>query len=98
MKTLKNLFIISLLCLLPATTAYAQLSEVTKQMPQVETISINNADAEKLAKLPGIGKKKAQAIVDFREENCEFKSVSDLSQVKGIGKKLLAKLEGKISL
>ncbi|MBG9997854.1 helix-hairpin-helix domain-containing protein [Pseudoalteromonas sp. NSLLW24] len=98
MKTLKNLFIISLLCLLPATTVYAQLSEVTKQMPQVETISINNADADMLAKLPGIGKKKSQAIVDYREENGEFKSVSDLSQVKGIGKKLLAKLEGKISL
>ena len=98
MKTLKNLLIISLLCLLPATTAYAQLSEVTKQMHQAETISINNADAEMLAKLPGIGKKKAQAIVDYREENGEFKSVSDLSQVKGIGKKLLAKLEGKLSL
>lgn len=98
MKTLKNLLIISLLCLLPATTAYAQLSEVTKQMPQAEAISINNADTEMLAKLPGIGKKKAQAIVDYREENGKFKSVSDLSQVKGVGKKLLAKLEGKLSL
>lgn len=98
MKALKNLLIISLLCLLPATTVYAQLSEVTKQMPHAKTISINNADAKMLTKLPGIGKKKAQAIVDYRQENGEFKSVSDLSKVKGIGKKLLAKLEGKISL
>ncbi|GAB0110372.1 ComEA family DNA-binding protein [Pseudoalteromonas distincta] len=98
MKLIKNIFIVGLLLLLPIATANAQLSEVAKQMPHVETISINNADAQTLAKLPGIGKMKAQAIVDYREKNGEFKDIQDLSQVKGIGKKLLTKLEGKISL
>ncbi|MEL0640858.1 helix-hairpin-helix domain-containing protein [Pseudoalteromonas aliena] len=98
MKLIKNIFIVGLLLLLPIATANAQLSEVAKQMPHVETISINNANAQTLAKLPGIGKMKAQAIVDYREKNGEFKDIKDLSQVKGIGKKLLTKLEGKISL
>ncbi|TMP05157.1 competence protein [Pseudoalteromonas sp. S3178] len=98
MKIIKSLLVVGVLLFMPITAVQAQLPEVTKQMPQFETVSINNADAEMLAQLPGIGKKKAQAIVDYREENGEFKSVSDLSQVKGIGKKLLAKLEGKVSL
>ncbi|MEL0648937.1 helix-hairpin-helix domain-containing protein [Pseudoalteromonas agarivorans] len=98
MKILKSLLVVALLFLLPITVANAQLPEVTTQMPQLETVSINNADAGMLAQLPGIGKKKAQAIVDYRQENGDFENLDDLSNVKGIGKKLLEKLEGKISL
>jgi len=98
MKILKSLLVVALLFLIPITAANAQLPEVTTQMPQLETVSINNADAGMLAQLPGIGKKKAQAIVDYRQENGDFENLDDLSNVKGIGKKLLEKLEGKISL
>ncbi|GEB71686.1 MULTISPECIES: ComEA family DNA-binding protein [Pseudoalteromonas] len=98
MKTIKSLLVVGLLFLLPITAVNAQLPEVTKQMPQFETVSINNADTKVLAQLPGIGEKKAQAIVDYRQENGDFENLSDLSNVKGIGKKLLEKLEGKISL
>ncbi|MCQ8888951.1 helix-hairpin-helix domain-containing protein [Pseudoalteromonas carrageenovora] len=98
MKTIKSLLVVGLLFLLPITAVNAQLPEVTKQMPQFEAVSINNADTKVLAQLPGIGEKKAQAIVDYRQENGDFENLSDLSNVKGIGKKLLEKLEGKISL
>ncbi|WP_425355828.1 ComEA family DNA-binding protein [Pseudoalteromonas carrageenovora] len=33
-------------------------------------------------------KKNAQAIVDYRQENGDFDNLDDLSNVKGIGKKL----------
>ena len=55
-------------------------------------VNINTADAQALSKkIKGVGLKKAQAIVAYREQNGEFKSVQDLKKVKGIGNKLLEK-------
>lgn len=48
-------------------------------------ININNADVNELKSLPGIGEKKAQAIVNYREENGFYKDISDLLNVSGIG-------------
>ena len=45
-----------------------------------------------LSRLPGIGEKRAQAIVAWREEHGPFQSVDELVQVSGIGEKLLAGL------
>ena len=49
-------------------------------------VNVNKADAVTLAKsLDGIGPTKAQAIVAWRDAHGPFKSVDDLSQVKGFG-------------
>ena len=56
-------------------------------------ININTADMAALESLPGIGPKKAQAIIDYRTDKGNFHSVEDLTQVKGIGEKLLAKIK-----
>jgi competence protein ComEA len=50
-------------------------------------IFINDADAAVLERLPGIGPKLSQAIVDYRDANGPFESVSDLMKVRGIGQK-----------
>lgn len=50
-----------------------------------DTVNINEASAETLTTLPGIGEVKAQAIVDDRESNGEFDSLEDLTRVSGIG-------------
>jgi len=53
-------------------------------------LDINSASAEQIASgLKGVGLKKAQAIVDYRNANGKFKSRDDLLKVKGIGQKLL---------
>ena len=57
-----------------------------------EVIDINSAPVEDLQRLPGIGEKRAQAIVAWREEHGPFQSVDELVQVSGIGEKLLAGL------
>ena len=57
-----------------------------------EAIDINSAPVEDLQRLPGIGEKRAQAIVAWREEHGPFQSVDELVQVSGIGEKLLAGL------
>lgn len=55
-------------------------------------VNINTADAQSLSKnIKGIGLKKAQAIIAYREKNGTFKKIEDLKKVKGIGVKLLEK-------
>jgi len=62
-------------------------------------VNINNATEHQLmASLNGIGKKKAQAIVKYRNKHGKFKSIDDLSNVKGIGDKLVAKNKSKMHL
>ena len=53
-------------------------------------VSINHASAEQLAQaLNGVGLKKAQAIVSYREEYGPFKTLDDLKQVPGMGSALV---------
>ena len=52
-------------------------------------VDINTADVNALSLLKGIGKKKAQAIVEYRDINGMFTSVDDLLKVNGIGKQIL---------
>lgn len=55
-------------------------------------VNINTANAQALSKnIKGIGLKKAEAIIAYREKNGKFKKVEDLKKVKGIGVKLLEK-------
>ena len=54
-----------------------------------EPLDLNRATAEELAQLPGIGQTRAQAIVDYREQNGGFSSVEELLQIEGIGQKTL---------
>lgn len=58
-------------------------------------VNINKADVAELETLKGLGVKKAQAIVDYRKANGDFKAVADLAHVKGIGVKMVARLEAK---
>ena len=51
-------------------------------------VNINTADAETIsAELNGIGLTKAKAIVEYRKKHGPFRSVEDLSLVKGIGER-----------
>ena len=62
-------------------------------------VNINTADADALAQeLKGIGAKKAQAIVDYRKTNGDFKTIESLTEVKGIGLKTVEKNRDKIEL
>ena len=57
-----------------------------------EVIDLNTASVADLTRLPGIGEKRAQAIVDYRESSGPFQSVEELTEVKGIGEGILAQV------
>jgi competence protein ComEA len=63
-----------------------------------DKIDLNTASAVQLQELHGIGEKTAAAIVAYREAHGAFKSVDDLTHVKGIGEKKLSKLEDDIKV
>lgn len=48
-------------------------------------VNLNTASINELTALKGIGEKKAQAIVDYREKQGKFTTVDQLADVGGIG-------------
>ena len=50
-----------------------------------QTININTADKELLMSIKGVGEKRAEAIIAYRKKNGPFKSVDQLSEIKGLG-------------
>ncbi|MFH0256422.1 ComEA family DNA-binding protein [Vibrio rumoiensis] len=63
------------------------------------TVNINTATAGEIAlMLQGIGEKKAQDIVDFRNEHGKFQNIESLKQVKGIGQSTIDKNKDRILL
>ena len=61
------------------------------------TVNINTATLEELQTIKGIGKKKAEAILQYRKEHGAFRTKEDLLQVKGIGKKALEAIESQVT-
>jgi len=62
------------------------------------TVNINNATVKDFTSLKGIGTKKAEAIVKYRTSVKCFKSIDELTNVKGIGDKTIAKNKSDLKL
>ena len=85
----------------PTTSANAGSSSshgTSNKLAPGEKININTASAEELDRLPGIGKTKAQAIIDYRNQNGNFKTPEDIEKVKGIKAGSYEKLKDYIKL
>ena len=63
-----------------------------------DVININKADVAALDKLNGIGAKKAESIIAWRDKHGEFKSLEAIKDVPGIGDKLFEKIKNDIAL
>ena len=56
-------------------------------------VNLNQATKEELMTLSGVGEKKAEKIIEYREENGSFKTIEDLKNVNGFGEKSFESLE-----
>ena len=61
-------------------------------------INLNTATLSELQMISGIGAKRAQDIIDYRDANGGFSSVDDLANVSGIGEKTLEKLKSEVTV
>jgi competence protein ComEA len=61
-------------------------------------VNLNSATASELEGLPGVGPVLAGRIVDWRTEHGRFASVDELAEVSGIGEKMFAQLQPKVTV
>lgn len=61
-------------------------------------VNLNKATQTELLTLTGIGPSKADAIIEYREQNGPFKAVEDIMEISGIGEKTFEKLKDQISV
>jgi len=72
-------------------TSSADLSQLKLYIPGVEEVkkpqkvNLNRAELWLLEALPGIGEIRAQAIIDYRQQNGLFRNINELTKVDGIG-------------
>jgi len=59
-------------------------------------VQINAASKEQLEKITGIGSRKAESILKYREEHGPFQKIEDLLEIDGIGVKSLEKIKDQI--
>lgn len=83
-----------------APAAYAQEKGAKpKTSASVTTpVNLNTATAAQLEKLPGIGARTAQLIVEHRQKNGNFKKVEELMNIKGIGEKSFLKIKPMVTV
>ena len=83
-------FIAALAVAFATLSAPAFAADSTTRMTGV--VNLNTADLDQLQLLPGVGEKRAAAILDLRKSKGGFKSVEELTQVKGVGESMLERL------
>lgn len=93
MKALSSTLIVIFLSLFSASFTLAAESPAPAKAGETQhaqhLININTADEATLSSLKGIGAKKAEAIIAWRNANGEFQSLDQLAEVKGIGAAIL---------
>ena len=71
-------------------------SAVPEQADSERKVNINQAAAEELMTLPGIGESKAEGIIEYRESAGGFQSVEEIKNVSGIGDAVFERIKDRI--
>ena len=73
-------------------------SNTTEETEDNNKINLNTATKEQLTQLNGIGDKKAELIISYRDEHGKFKTIDELRNVSGIGDKTFAAISDKLTV
>ncbi len=68
------------------------------KVDELKVININTATTLELITLPGLGEKKAEAIIKYREEHGNFEKTEDIKNVSGIGNSLYESIKNLITV
>ncbi len=82
---------------LAATLVTALPAAAAKTLSPGERIDLNRASVSELMRLPGVGEKRAKAIVEHRARQ-PFRRVEDVLAVKGLGPAWLGKVRGNVAV
>ncbi len=83
-----------------ATAQGARVTPAVQEVPETkqQVVNINKSTFEQLVSLKGVGHTKAQAIIVYRQEVGGFKSINELTNVSGIGEKIVSQNKTRLSL
>lgn len=97
-KKLVTVLVVLSVCVVFSVDAFPAQKEPVKAKGSSKLININTANADSLMKLPRVGPKISQRIIDFRTKHGKFKKPADIMKVKGIGEKTFEKLKNLITV
>ncbi len=92
------LFLLAVVGMAGLSPVYVVAAENPVANAVIETIHLNQATAEELQTLPGVGPALSERIVQFRTEHGPFTSVDQLTEVNGVGQAKLAKLRNQLTV
>ncbi|MGY3743271.1 helix-hairpin-helix domain-containing protein [Leuconostoc inhae] len=72
--------------------------QATEPSQTMTKINLNTATAAELQTLEGIGEKKAEQIIAYREAHDNFKTIDEIKEVSGIGAKRFETLQDKLTI
>jgi len=99
---MKHCLLMMVLLVVVAIAGLSPVSVLAAESPAastvIETIHLNQATAEQLQALPGVGPALSERIVVYRTEHGPFSSVDQLTEVKGVGQAKLAKFRTQLTV
>jgi competence protein ComEA len=93
LATVAALGVAALISLPALAVSLQSQSPAAAAEPSKPLINLNTATIEQLETLPGIGRKVAERIIEYRTKSGSFKRIEELMNVKGIGEKSFLKLK-----
>ena len=82
----------------PVTTVKSHNETVSYEDHGTQKVNINMAGKELLMSLYGIGEDRAQAIIDYRGNNGNFRDISEIMEVEGISEKVYEWIKNDITV
>ena len=97
-RGLRVLMVLSVAIVIASCTSRVEYSSANFIAPLPNAININTASVDELEKLPHIGRKTAEAIVEFRTVNGPFRRVEHLMQIRGVSEERFENLRPLIKI